>query len=259
MEFDESGIPTIESLLFLEESERLVERSDKAWRHNLAVQRLNELGEHIAEHCLEAVAIKRSLLTQEGALNVSIVDFLKASGFSTIDGDSNQRDWLHYVDEDGKSVAERVPRKLRNGESICDILVDPHGDRIEIKTSAYATSKNKISSEFFDKDLNYLQRHEFEDFETFPWEGVPREHRGAEVAILAVDKPIAVRSKKLKQLVGDISGDETKRISGGDGVTYVVRTGTYAVDQILNVVSARPRKIEKFVVVVAIPSARDGT
>ncbi|OXI94023.1 hypothetical protein CFB48_34690 [Burkholderia sp. AU33647] len=52
----------------------------------------------------------------EGALNSSIVTFLKRAGFFVRIGDSHRSDYLHGLDDNGKAVAMKVPREtLING------------------------------------------------------------------------------------------------------------------------------------------------
>lgn len=258
MEFDENGLLTPEAILQLEEIERQAIRANNAWKHNIDVRQIEEIASKIASHCLSAVADKRNLLTQEGALNVSIFEFLVQSGYPIIKGDSNQKDWLHSTDESGGQVATEIPRIERIRGSIPDFLMYNGHNRLELKTAACATSKDQIPKAFFEKDLYHLQRHEFEDQETYPWEGVPRERRNAEIAVLVCDISLALNNQEITDMFGAIQDSGRNSVKGHDGVTYVSEVGNYKSSFALQAMGRDSEPVEKFVVLIAFPSLRDG-
>ena len=258
MEFDEYGQLTPWAILQLEEIESQEIRAYNDWMHNVDVRQIEEIASKIASHCLSAVACNRKLLMLEGALNVSIFEFLTQSGYPIIKGDSNQKDWLHSIDESGMEVATEIPRTERSRGSTPDILMNHGHNRLELKTAACATSKGQIPEKFFEKDLNHLQRHEFEDLETSPWEGVPREHRNAEIAVLVCDLSLALNNQEIKKLFGSIQESVRISVNGHDGVTYVSEVGQYMSPFKLQPRDKNSELVEKFVVLIAFPSLRDG-
>lgn len=259
MDFDnDSGLINTESLLQLLEIERQANRAHHASQHNVDVSNIRSIAEHIASHCLCAVAKDRSLLLQEGALNSSIFNFLIESGYPIIKGDSRQRDWKYRTDEEGKIVANQIPRTVRKTGVTPDFLMYDDRNRLELKTAAYASSKDKIPSEFFYKDLRHLQRQELEDLETYPWEGVPRTHRNAEIAILVCDLSIAQSSEGIGQLFGQIPDIGKNAVKGREGVTYTFDVGTYETNFNVQPSSENLISIQRFIVLTAYPSRQDG-
>lgn len=258
MEFDENGLLTPEAILQLEEVERQATRADSDWKHNKDVWCIEEIASNISSHCLSAVADKRSLLTLEGALNVSIFEFLLQSGYKLIKGDSNQKDWLHSIDESGNQVAREIPRAERGHGSTPDFLIYDDHNRLELKTAACATSKNQIPKQFFEKDLKHLQHHELEDLNTYPWEGVPRKHRNAEMAVLVCDLSLTLNNQKIEKLFGPIQDSVRNSVKGHDGVTYVSEVGHYQHSLSIQPMGKASELVEKFVVLIAFPSLRDG-
>ncbi|MDN7790004.1 hypothetical protein QZM66_20825 [Burkholderia contaminans] len=257
MDFDEDGLPTPESLIFIEQIERQAARDAITQQHNKSVQSIRALGESILQHCLRTVSFDRDLLRMEGALNSSIVTFLKRAGFFVRIGDSHRSDYLHGLDDNGKAVAMKVPRERDNPKVVSDVIVERDGERIELKTASFASPKESIPSELFNKDLRHLQRHVLEDLETFPWEGLLRINREAEMAIFVCDKIIAEQSDRFCALVGDLSSSDRVVRRNHDGVTYVIETGFYTPDQQLNVQSSKPIVVEEFIVLLATPSERE--
>lgn len=256
MDFDENGMPSIESLILLEELVRDAERANTAHEHNMQRSEIADLGMKILEHCMEKISADRELLAQEGALNSAITSFLCREGNTVRKADSHGNDYLHYM-RDGKRIAERTESVREKSDINSDIITGKNNNRVELKTAAFATAKDKVVPEFFSKDLDYLRRKPFTSMDDFPWEGMLRKDRSAEMAILAADKNIAVHSQKLMALVGDISSDEHIIRPLHDGVTYIIRTGIYKNDQVLHVQRDNPLKIEKFIVLLALPSVRE--
>lgn len=256
MDFDENGIPSIESLILLEEIIRHEERANIAHEHNMRRSEIADLGIKILEHCMEKISADRELLAQEGALNSTITSFLCKEGNTVRKADSHGNDYLHYM-KDGKRIAERTASFREKSDINSDIIIGRNNNRVELKTAAFATAKDKLVADFFSKDLNYLQRKPFTNMDDYPWEGMLRKDRSAEMAILASDKNIASNSNRLIALIGNISSDENIIRTLHDGVTYIIRTGTYKNDQVLHVQRDKPLKIEKFIVLLALPSVRE--
>jgi hypothetical protein len=257
MEFDSDGILTPESLFLFEQIQRQGEIASVAHEHNMSVAHVAAMSESIMRHCLNAISLNRDLLVLENALNVSIRRFLKDSGYTIRSGDAGSDDYLHSQTAEGGSVAKKVPRRRANLHINSDLIVDHDDKRVELKTSAFASPKNGVPDELFDKDLSHIQRQQFEDLETFPWEGVLRNDRAAELALFACDKIVARRSKRLQALVGDISSPARISVAGHDGATYVVETGQYVQTEQLHVQRARPFVIKDFIVFMALPSRRE--
>lgn len=257
MEFDSNGMMTPESLILLEDIRRQEERANVAHEHNMSVADIAALGASIMRHCLDAISLNRDLLVLEGALNISIRTFLKNGGYTIRSGDSGGNDYLHSQTAEGTSVARKVPRRRATLRVNSDLIVDHDDKRVELKTAAFASPKDDVPDELFEKDLFHIQRQELEDLETFPWEGVLRNAREAELALFACDKVLARRSRRLQVLVGDISSSNRIVVAGHDGATYIVETKLYVPAQRLHVERARQMVISEFIVFMAIPSRRE--
>ncbi|WP_296650806.1 hypothetical protein [Paraburkholderia sp.] len=203
MEFDEDGVFDLEASMQLSEYERLERRAADAHAHNMDVAQIVTLGRLIVGHCLVSVAANRDLLEQEGALNVDIGRFLKHEGYKIEKLDSHGNKYRRSI-VGGLQTAQDAPRAARSAGVLSDLIVDERGDRVELKTAAFATPKDRVPDDLFDKDLAYLERAPYTgDLERYGYEGLSRPERLAEMALFVADKKIAQGSSRLRAMVGD--------------------------------------------------------
>lgn len=254
MEFDENGVITPEALMQLLELERQEVRAVEAHAHNMDVKKIASLGQLIVNHCLSSVAKCRDLLELEGALNIDIARFLKTEGYKIEKRDSRGKKYLRTI-ADGVQVAEAAPRSAKSTRVSSDLIVDEQGDRVELKTAAFATSKDSVPDELFDKDLAYIERDPYSgDLERYSDEGLCRSERQAEFILFVADKKIAQGSPRLCSLVGGFDSD--KPVSGKtlNGLTYEIHTGAFEPSEVLEVKRKRTIRIESFIVLLVYPS-----
>ncbi|WP_322014923.1 hypothetical protein [Paraburkholderia sp. J12] len=254
MEFDEDGLITPEALEQLVEYERLESKATAAHAHNMDIAQISALGRRIVEHCLVSVAENRDLLEQEGALNVDIGRFLKKEGYTVNKLDSRGNRYQRSITE-GVQKASVAPRLNESTRVHSDFIINDRGDRVELKTSAFATPKDKVPDDLFDKDLAYLERDPYKgDFDRYAYEGLSRNERLAEMALFVADKNIACGSSRLRSMIGDIDSHDKKIGTTSSGLTYEVHSGFYQPSEVLEVERTRPIRVENFIVLLAYPS-----
>jgi hypothetical protein len=257
MEFNSDGLITSEALAQLLEYERQEGRSAEAHEHNMDVAQIAKLGRRIVDHCLKSVAMNRDLLEQEGALNVDIGRFLKKEGFSIKKLDSHGKQYRRGISE-GSQTAQAIENSTEFTGVISDLIVDERGDRVELKTAAFATPKDKVPIELFKKDLAYLERPTYTgDLERYPWEGLDRHERLAEMALFVADKKIAQGNSRLRAIVGKIDSNNFKKGATANGLTYEVHTGSYDPSEVLEVQRSRPMQVKNFIVLLVYPSQQN--
>lgn len=251
-----TGVITTEALLELERLQREGEASRLAHEHNMEVSEVRWLANLVLEHALASISGKRSLIAGEDAMRMSMRDFLLQKNYDIRVGVPGKDDLIHSLAENGSVHATAVPRQRERENVNSDLLIGRRGQRLELKVATVAGSTNYVKKTVFE-DLAYLQRG-FGDFpESFPWEGMWKSDRAAELVIFAADKSIALRSKRIAELWGDISRTERVEKMGHDGVTYICVTGKFQPTQTLTLFSKGAETTSKeFVVLAAIPSPR---
>lgn len=259
MDFDPvSGVITIESMFELERLEREGQRSAAVHDHNMDVDETRWLCNEIVTYVLAEVPKQRSLLSGEDALKMSLRDFLIRRGYGLRIGGPGENDFLHGLTLDGCIEAVEVPRVRERQGVNSDLLVGRRGQRLELKVAAVAGSTNYVKGAVFE-DLAYLQRLPFEDADSYPWEGVQRNKRSAELFVFATDKIIALSSPRIRSLWGDITSFDRIETRGADGVTYMCATGGYDPSQVMTFPrKGLPTQASQFVVLTAMPSPREG-
>jgi hypothetical protein len=232
VDFDQDGLITPEALAQLLETEKLEQRAAESHLHNMDTAQILELGDLIAQHCLKCVSTKRALIEHEAALNVDIGEFLKDLGFSIQKLDSRGQPYDRFV-KNAVQTASALSKLAHAPTVHSDLVVNSRGDRIELKTAAYATSKDRVPDSFFDKDLAHLERPIHDDSERHPFEGLGRAERRTDMALFVADMNIAKRSKRLRKIFGEIVGDTKITGATDTGITYNIYFGRYATSQVL--------------------------
>ena len=202
------------------------EKAHEDAKHNREVEMIVDVGELIMAQCLKKLSASPEIAEQEGGVNTLIRSFiLSRDGWSyfTKDGDGSWR----------QHTSDREPTKISyepiSQTSIPDLIINAETFRVELKSVALFTSKDRIPSDFFSKDLSHL--HGDSDFDKFDYEGTSRKNRRAEMCLLVGDLDVISRSKKLKDLIGNDFLKELSRLhlrdEGVDGIRYEIRDCAY--------------------------------
>lgn len=217
--------------------------------HNREVEMIVSVGEKIMDHCLAEISRRPEIAEQEGGVNTLVRSFvlsIEAWSYFTRD---NKGSWWQHTGENEPSIISYSPI---DQDSIPDLVINTEALRVELKSVSLFTSKEKIPSDFFSKDINHL--HGDSDFDKFDYEGTTRANRRAEMCLLVGDLDIISRSRGLRDLIGDdflsVKAREYLRNWGVNGVRYEIRDHPYK--------SKTRRNKKRVCAILAFPGKKSG-
>lgn len=198
------------------------EKAIEDHKHNREVEMIVAVGERILTHCLEKISLSPEIAEQEGGVNTLIRSFVLSV-----------EDWSYFT-KDGRGTwrqhtSSQEPTKIAYEpifqDSVPDLVINTEALRVELKSVSLFTSKDRVPSDFFSKDLLHL--HGDSDFDKFDYEGTSRKNRRAEICLLIGDLDVIKRSKALAELIGDDLISKVPRNHlrdlGVDGICYEIR------------------------------------
>jgi hypothetical protein len=194
--------------------------------HNREVEMIVGVGERIMAHCLTQISRSPEIAEQEGGLNTLVRSFILATeGWSYFTRDSRGFWWQHTA----QSEPSKISYDPIDQESIPDLVINTEALRVELKSVSLFTSKDRVPSDFFSKDISHL--HGDSDFDKFDYEGTTRANRRAEMCLLIGDLDVVTRSEGLRKLMGEdfleARAREQLRDWGVDGVRYEIQDRSY--------------------------------
>ncbi|MEQ7895333.1 hypothetical protein [Xanthomonas arboricola] len=225
------------------------EKAHEDANHNREIEMIVAVGERILAHCLKKVSAYPEIAEQEGGVNTLIRTFiLSVKDWSYFTKDSHGS-WLQHT---ACQEAEKVHYQPINQSSVPDLIINTEALRVELKSVALFTSKDRIPSDFFSKDLMHL--HGDSDFNKFDYEGTSRKNRRAEMCLLIGDLDVIKKSSQLIDLIGnDFMLDRSRqhlRDWGVDGIRYEIRDCAYR--------SKTRSKDRRLCAILAFPGKKSG-
>lgn len=195
-------------------------------KHNREIDLIVSVGERILEHCLKSICRSPEITEQEGGLNTLIRSFiLSVDGWSYFTKDG-RGSWREHTPDQEPTL---VPYEPVSQKSVPDLIVNAEALRLELKSVSLFTSKSRVPTEFFSKDLEHL--HGDSEFTKFDYEGTSRKNRRAEMCLLVGDLDVILNSSHLTALIGDnfMSDSSTRHLRdhGIDGLCYLIRDCDY--------------------------------
>ena len=217
--------------------------------HNREVEMIVGVGERIMAHCLTKISESPEIAEQEGGVNTLVRSFILSIDDWSYFTRNSKGSWLQHTAKNEPTIISYSP--IDQG-SIPDLVINTEALRVELKSVSLFTSKDKVPSDFFSKDISHL--HGDSDFNKFDYEGTTRANRRAEMCLLVGDLDVIGRSRRLKKLMGNdflkAHARDHLRDWGVDGVRYEIQDLPYK--------SKTRSKDRKVCAILAFPGKKSG-